>query len=494
MNKTLLLVQIAVLLCLLPAGVASQQSNQGSTGSTVSDTTGKFEATTADTTKASEPAASTAPQRVRRQKPILPASTGPWYSRMLNSSIFFPAALGVLLIALLTSVAVWQKNRIAEWIRLFRSDYKEERKRPHRTEINELHDRSERSPVASKEKPAHTVEDLKEPIESKVEEEEFNNHIGQFEDSFHRKMGEVQNNIDELRRDLRINRERVEKLATEHAGVVDRLQPKSFMDSVRSVYEDDCRARLAAMFEKGDFGSAVADRDQEDIEHKRLNFERILFLLNEINSKLRASSQIDRGRAQSDLQDLDRQILAYKERTASQRTVTTELTCPPELNNPHFADFKEYAALSNSSPAAGAAGYLAFLSEEYKRYVDKAGEEIRRQIGLVQSASETSDRSIQEFVRRDLMNIIDTVDAIVKKSTGTHRSHVVDDEIRDICEMLGVSEIDATVGEPYAAHFHQPIKRERGGFSKDSITEVHARGFINDDGQIIRKARVTIAE
>jgi molecular chaperone GrpE (heat shock protein) len=89
---------------------------------------------------------------------------------------------------------------------------------------------------------------------------------------------------------------------------------------------------------------------------------------------------------------------------------------------------------------------------------------------------------------------VDTADTVVRKSTGTHRSHIVDDEIEKIFRIVGVTEIDAEVGAQYVAHFHQPIKRERGTYAKNSITEIHARGFMDDNGHVLRKTRVTISE
>jgi len=311
-----------------------------------------------------------------------------------------------------------------------------------------------------------------------------------------KEMRKVRFTIQDLEQEHRKARENLDDLRIKYETLSKKLEPAMLLGSMRDLYELDCKAKIKTMFDRGLDSTELSDVDDNNFERKREHLNNILMTLKDIHKKLSVSPLIDLDRTKSDIQDLERQIQLYDERSQSLRSRTLTLRMPQEFGDPHFLSWEEFTSSSRGSISSESinGGYIAFLGEEYAQYIEKGRKEIEKQINEMQSASSDSDKSIKEFIRRDLINLIDTVDTIVKKSTGTFRSPIVNDEVVHIFKMLGVTEIEVEVGKEYDAYLHQPIKKERSNLPNNFIIDIQARGILAGNGEILRKTRVTIAE
>jgi molecular chaperone GrpE (heat shock protein) len=272
-----------------------------------------------------------------------------------------------------------------------------------------------------------------------------------------------------------------------------RIGSTEIFDVIRYHYTEGCAETIRTLFEQSSVGLSVSASTKSEYEKNKR-------ILNDISGILERISQgvsgVTTGRASvlgPDVEDLGRQIGKYEEVRRSIDDQKFNLMIPGDLKGPEFITYEAYKRESADIAEDGHFGYLGYLDKTYSAYMERARREIEAQIRAMTGADKTSSRGVVEFVRRDLLNIVDTVDRIVNKATGTRTSNKTEHELRKLFATLEVSEIPARIGERYSVHSHLPVKTVAGGQSPNSIVGIHRRGFLDRTGKVIRKADVIIA-
>lgn len=276
---------------------------------------------------------------------------------------------------------------------------------------------------------------------------------------------------------------------------IDRLlHGPALFDLLRDRYAAECERAISTLFEGGASLQVATPEMREQFASNKELLAQLMSIVQGIHGKLQHLAGMNAVVVASDMEDLERQIERFQRERESIGWQRFHLQPSDSLLHPSFVLYAAYLESDALQSGDKTGGYLGYLVNAYSEYIAGAKGEIAKQLSAIQNAGSRSAQNVNEFKIRSLMNMVDTIDAIVRKGSGKRKLEVIDMELRRLFRLLEVSEIPVEEGELYKAHVHEAIGTETSSYATNAITNILKRGFIDKSGVILRRTTVRIAQ